>query len=1254
MELLNSTVSTTHPIFRSLPFSSLSTNNSSRITFSKSKKFPLFSQISSPSRFIISAHFSRRSNRQNHLRRKILENQQLRQQQEVSGNSVISAPFSQSVQQDYENFDQNSKLHDFDSEIAQYSTKSRDIKLSRPFGESVMWNKLENWVQQYKKDTEFWGVGTGTIFTVYQDSGGKVERVVVNEDEIFRRSKVQPAVFRDAAVDDISEVNEKVSFAKSLAREMEFGNNLIPTNSSVTKFLISDEAKLDNVLKGISGFSLNPSSYKMLPQTGIAVLCGLIAMWGLKMLFGAWNNEQGYTRLENEMLRRKREARMKKEKDVKGSVEVVQESTEHNTNFSIERPQFNKEKLMSSIMKTRESHNKPALPEYPSSQQIGDTQFDYKIQEIKEMARRARELEEKDNLPNDDVADSDTFDAFSNENDVVEQPHLRSLGSQMDLNEYSGDTRDLRKTTEPTPLDSIENDARVLSCVTAKSPTDSLSSTENQSDLVHDASLLNNVNGITEQSAMPGGLSSKPRKNYMKTKSRVIMSVKEAREYLSRKTNKCKENQESIVASVKKVDTSSTNLMEKKGVGHVNQKSDDSSEFLKDSNCKRKKSVIQESIVTSVEQADTLSTNLMEKKTAGCVNQKSHDSHEFLEDASCKRKKSLPIDNNYVAVQGSKAVDSGDLDLSSHDGGHCESSVNRLADLALPIRATDSESRSDQDDNNKIISPSILLEASTTCQDSSFTNVPSFPAMEIPEDVKKGVADLNIPETHSDRNRNDRSQETAPLVNKENWLEKNFHVLEPVIKKMHMGFRDNYLVAKDKPSEELDAKTKHLHLETSKYGGELEWMRDERLKEIVFKVRENELAGKDPFFQMSNEDKLAFFDGLEKKVEQENKQLLDLHEWLHTNIENLDYGTDGISLYDPLQKIMPQWRSPPMEKIHELLNSSVELRKTVDEGTKESTVMNKYKQETHLKSTDSQINTELENKSAKAPKTIIEGSDGSARAGKKSGKEYWQHTKKWSQGFLESYNAETDPEIKSVMKDIGKDLDRWVTEKEIQEAGELIDKLPERGKKFIKEKLDKVRREMKLFGPQAVVSKYREYADEKEEDYLWWLDLPYLLCIEMYVKQEGEMEVGFYSLEMAADLELDPQPKHVIAFEDAGDCKNFCYIIQAHMEMLGNGNAFVVAQQPKDAFREAKENGFGVTVIRKGQLQLNVDQPLEEVEEVISEIGSKIYHDKIMRERGVDIEALMKGVFGTGKSAYSKKSKKKLRKLLANRRKHSK
>ena len=59
---------------------------------------------------------------------------------------------------------------------------------------------------------------------------------------------------------------------------------------------------------------------------------------------------------------------------------------------------------------------------------------------------------------------------------------------------------------------------------------------------------------------------------------------------------------------------------------------------------------------------------------------------------------------------------------------------------------------------------------------------------------------------------------------------------------------------------------------------------------------------------------------------------------------------------------------------------------------------------------------------------------------------------------------------------------------------------------------------------------------------------------------------------------------------------------------------------------------FSVTVIRKGELQLNVDQTLEEVEEQITEIRRKIYHHKIMKECSVEISSLMKGVFGvTGK-----------------------
>lgn len=206
---------------------------------------------------------------------------------------------------------------------------------------------------------------------------------------------------------------------------------------------------------------------------------------------------------------------------------------------------------------------------------------------------------------------------------------------------------------------------------------------------------------------------------------------------------------------------------------------------------------------------------------------------------------------------------------------------------------------------------------------------------------------------------------------------------------------------------------------------------------------------------------------------------------------------DGISIYDPPEKFIPRWKGPSVEKIPESLNEFLDKRKPT--STRNMNPVKKGGNDVAKISADSALHVKGSDSSTapatkpKNPKTVIEGSDGSVKTGKKSGKEYWQHTKKWSQGFLESYNAETDPEIKSTMKDMGKDLDRWVTEKEIEEAADLINKLPDKNRSFVEKKLNKLKREMEMFGPQAVVSKYREYADNKEEDYLWWLDLSYVL-----------------------------------------------------------------------------------------------------------------------------------------------------------------
>ncbi|KAK9061968.1 hypothetical protein SSX86_019152 [Deinandra increscens subsp. villosa] len=460
---------------------------------------------------------------------------------------------------------------------------------------------------------------------------------------------------------------------------------------------------------------------------------------------------------------------------------------------------------------------------------------------------------------------------------------------------------------------------------------------------------------------------------------------------------------------------------------------------------------------------------------------------------------------------------------------------------------------------------------------------------------------------------------------REKWMEDNFHELEPLVEKIRGGFRNNYMVAREKVKEDVNLV---LELERDEDESELEWMKDEKLREIVFQVRENELMGRDPFYLMDTQDKALFFKGLEKKVENINEKLGHLHEYLHSNIENLDYGADGISLYDSPEKIIPRWKGPPPTTTvsQEFLDDYIDQRKALFAETLGNMELDSQNMLQNR-------NEKVETKNLKGSKTVIEGSDGSVKPGKKSGKEFWQHTKKWSRGFIDSYNAESDPETKAAMKDIGKDLDRWITEKEIQDAADIMDKVPDKGKKFIAEKINKLKREMELFGPQAVVSKYSEYGDEEEIDYYWWLDLPFLLCIEMYIDGDGDDRIGFYSLEMASDLELDPKPHHIIAFEDAGDCKNFCYVIQTHMEMLGNGNAFVVPQLPKDTYQEAKANGFNVTVIRKGELKLDVDQTLEEVEEKIVEIGSKMYHDKIMKSHNVDVDSVMKGVFGLKKSS---------------------
>ena len=166
--------------------------------------------------------------------------------------------------------------------------------------------------------------------------------------------------------------------------------------------------------------------------------------------------------------------------------------------------------------------------------------------------------------------------------------------------------------------------------------------------------------------------------------------------------------------------------------------------------------------------------------------------------------------------------------------------------------------------------------------------------------LKPGIRNHQKSGTTLDSEVNGISTETRASGKTENWLEKNFHEVEPIVKQIRAGFRNNYMAAKERVNQTLDIPTEMESLGGVEDDGELDWMQDDHLRDIVFRVRENELSGRDPFYLMNDEDKDTFFRGLEKKVEKENKKLSDIHEWLHSNIENLDYGAGKL----PVSKII--------------------------------------------------------------------------------------------------------------------------------------------------------------------------------------------------------------------------------------------------------------------------------------------------------------------------------------------------------------
>lgn len=833
-------------------------------------------------KFQISAHFGRASSRQNYLRKKLTR----QKPQLVSENLVHEFDKVDAHESNVDSFSTKTlnleKSSSVDDESLDNYSEDRNnsddnfshnggLKESekgfgkKKIGESVLWNKLESWVEQYKKDSEFWGIGAGPIFTVFQDAEGKVERVVVNEDEIMRRSRVDPRL--DNETEDLAEVNFKLSFAKDLAREMENGSSVIqksssvakflqsgsgeshfmeavrgvtlknggnanPENSSVAKFLKSGAGK-SRFVEAIRSVTLKPVSFPSMPRVAVSVLCGFAVIWAIMVMLSGGNDSREYTMFEKEMLRRKVKARKEEEKMVKGSVEVVMQDPMEPKGVSFKRPQLDKEELVNSIIKARRSNNHLEIIQHASP----DNELQGKIEEIRAMARHAREIEKRDSLP-----ESSSHGAIPG----------NELPSQEEV--FDDDSDEAREYVSATDTDD-DIGVSTNGALNEKSETqlhDNPNGTKSFISEVSKERVAPEYSDLTQAnpSSDGPGWQSHQYKDSSRKKLRIIKSAKEAREYLSRKHHISEVNQKDDVGDDEHSDSSSRVPSE---FGNTSQITDITEKALDHPRTNEIDDYQSEGYSMFSETAEGSKDSLNDSETS-----RLSSGNEI---SLCDDGVGIPMEE----VPRKKEIDM----LTSQTCKNKSDASSFLCDIQ----------------NSKSTEVDIGGQLQTEKVPNQINNHKS-------EDATKNETSIGLQEsTLSTANeRKDRTAELAPSVNKENWIEKNFHEFEPIVEKIGVAFRDSYHLAREKASQELDPEADLAQLKSDDAENELEWMKEEGLREIVFKVRDNELSGKDPFHLMNEEDKHTFFSGLEKKVEQENKKLLKLHEYFHSNIENLDYG----------------------------------------------------------------------------------------------------------------------------------------------------------------------------------------------------------------------------------------------------------------------------------------------------------------------------------------------------------------------------
>lgn len=254
--------------------------------------------------------------------------------------------------------------------------------------------QLKDQQMLYRKDVDYWGLGTKPIFTVYQGANDRVTRVEINRDEVLRRSGLEPLLPQLDDADSRAEADLKLARAQVLAREIEAGIRDPPVGSTIFDFR-KDEQAVGKKL-GVAGASagrgglmfLIGEAGKAVQKTPPWVKHTIFGVMFVYLFFLVW----GARVLVSEELEKEKQQKDQKEREER-LLKMRESMPETETNGTFIRQEEAKSSIHSGFGSVQVGKDIGAFQKLRPD--IDKDEFRRRVEHIQEMARQVR-LSEKE------------------------------------------------------------------------------------------------------------------------------------------------------------------------------------------------------------------------------------------------------------------------------------------------------------------------------------------------------------------------------------------------------------------------------------------------------------------------------------------------------------------------------------------------------------------------------------------------------------------------------------------------------------------------------------------------------------------------------------------------------------------------------------------------------------------------------------------------------------------------------------------